>query len=189
MDIVQEAKKFAQSEIKKFGAPNLTHFEIAEKKALELATKLKCNQTIVLVGVYLMDLKIGEALKQNRLSEHVKMSAVATKKFLERYDINSEVKNKIINCVEAHHSQVPFICKEAEIVANADCYRFIHPKGVLAFLMMLGKRNMELPEALNYVEEKLDEKWEILSLEICEKELEHHYRAFKNFLKAARDFA
>lgn len=115
------------------------------------------------------------------------MSVEATQGFLEKFELDKETKEKIINCVEAHHAQVPFICKEAEIVANADCYRFIHPKGVFDFFTGLGKRDLNFDEVLNYVEEKLDEKYKILSLEICKQELEGYYHQFKKLLKSARE--
>jgi len=36
MDIVKKSRNFALSEIEKFGVPHLIHFEIAEKKAIQL---------------------------------------------------------------------------------------------------------------------------------------------------------
>jgi hypothetical protein len=187
MDIIQESKNLALKEIKKFGLPSPIHFEISEKKAIELAKKLNADKTIVQVGIYLMDLKLGQAFKDNKISQHVQMSSKATKEFLEKFDLNEGVKKKIINCVEAHHGQVPFICKEAEICANADCYRFIHPRGFFAYLTVLGKRNLQFNEALNLAESKLDEKYKILSLEICKKDLEKYYHQFKEFIKIARE--
>lgn len=187
MNIIQEAKKFALKEIEKFGLPTPIHFEISEKKALELTEKLNANKTITLIGVYLMDVKLGEASTQNKNPEHVKMSVEAAKEFLEKFNLDEETKKKIINCLEAHHGQVPFICKEAEICANADCYRFIHPKGFFAFLTVLGKRNLNFNEILNFAELKLDEKYKILSLEICKEELEKYYHQFKEFIKIARE--
>lgn len=188
MDIVQEAKKLAQEEIKKYGMPGPLHFEISEKKALELSKKLGIDKTITLVGVYLMDIKLGEAFQKGKLSEHVKMSVEATKEFLERFNFDKETKEKIINCVEAHHAGVPYTCKEAEIVANADCYRFIHPKGFFYFLLTLGKRESGFGEALNYAESKLDEKYKILSIDICKKELEPFYHQLKALIKTAKTF-
>jgi len=187
MNIIQEAKNLALKEIEKFGLPPQIFLEISEKKALELAKKLNADKTITLVGVYLMDVKIGEALAQNKYKEHVKMSVEATKNFLEKFDLDKETKEKIINCVEAHHGEVPFICKEAEICANADCYRFIHPRGFFAYLTLLGKRYANFDECLNQAEKKLDEKKNILSLDICEEELEKYYHQFKEFIKIARE--
>jgi len=187
MDVVQEAKNFAQKEMEKFGVPSRIHFEISEKKARELAEKLGADKTITLVGVYLMDIKLGQASKERRISEHVRMSVEATKDFLEKFNLHAETKQKIINCVEAHHGDVPFICKEAEIVANADCYRFLHPKGLFALLSILGKMGLQFEEILNLAEAKLEEKYKILSLDICKEELEPYYEQFKKLLKSAQE--
>lgn len=187
MDIVQEAKKLAQEEIKKYGMPGPLHFEISEKKALELSEKLCVDKTITLVGVYLMDIKLGEAFQKGKLPEHVKMSVKATKEFLERFNFDKETKEKIMNCVEAHHAGVPYTCKEAEIVANADCYRFLHPKGVFALFVSLAKEGFGFTEILNWAEMKLDEKYKILSIDICKQELEPYYHQFKELIKIARE--
>lgn len=186
MDIIQEAKNLALKEIEKFGLPSLIHFEISEKKVLELVKKIGANRTINLVGYYLMDLKLGEAAKENKREEHIKMSVKEAERFLEKFDLDEETKKKIINCIEAHHGEIPFICKEAEICANADCYRFIHPKGFFAFLTLLGKRDLTFKEVLDWAESKLDEKYKILSLDICKKELEPYYHQFKKLIKEAR---
>jgi len=186
MDIVKKSRNFAISEIEKFGAPNLIHFEIAEKKAIQLAEKLNANKEIVQVGVYLMDVKLGQALKEGKLSQHVEMSSKASKKFLEQFNLDIVSKNQIINCVEAHHGTIPFGSIEAEICANADCYRFIHPKGFFLFLMMLGKRDLSLSDSLDMTEMKLDEKYSLLSLDFCKKELESIYKNLKDYIKMAR---
>jgi len=187
MDIVKEAKNLALEEIEKFGIPSKIHFKISEKKALELAKKLGADKTITLVGVYLMDLKLGEAFSKGKIKEHVRMSVKATKKFLEKFELKEEIKKKIINCVKAHHGQVPFICKEAEICVNADCYRFLHPKGFFCALFEVAKMGMEIDEILNILEAKLDEKYKILSLDICKKELEKYYRQLKKLIKIAKE--
>jgi hypothetical protein len=88
--------------------------------------------------------------------------------------------------VEAHHGQVPYTCIEAEICANADCYRFISPKGVLSYLTVLGKRHDDFTICLNEVEKKLDEKYSILSLDLCKQELEPWYQTFKTAIQQSK---
>ena len=188
MDIIQESKNLAISEIEKFGLPALIHFEISEKKALELAEKLKADKKIVQIGIYLIDLKLGQAFKEGKTSEHVQLSIKSAKEFLDRYEIDEPSKDKIINCIEAHHKDVPFTCLEAEICANADCYRFIHPKGFFGFLTILGERNSNFFESLTTAENKMDEKYNILSLGVCKQELENHYQTLKNLISEARSF-
>ncbi len=187
MKIIQEARKYAISEIEEFGTPMLVHFEISEKKAIELAEKLHADKTIVQVGIYLMDLKLGQALKENKISQHVQMSLDAANDFLESFDIDNDSKRKIANCIEAHHGTIPFSCIEAEICANADCYRFIHPKGFFAYLTLSGKRNLSFADCLTASESKLDEKYGILSLDICKKELDEYHQTLKRYIAAARN--
>jgi hypothetical protein len=165
--------------------PGKIHFELAEKKAKELAEKLDADKNITLVGYYLMDLKLGEAMKQEQLREHVKMSVEAAKPFLGKFGLDEETKKKIINCIQAHHGDVPFICKESEICANADCYRFIHPKGFFTLLINIGK-DLGFEKTLGLAEQKLDEKYKILSINICKEELEDYYHQFKELIKKAK---
>src|SRR3990167_3067298 len=180
--MLQEARKYAISEIEKFGTPIPVHFEISEKKALELAEILHADKTITHIGICLMDLKLGQALKDNITEQHVQMSSDAANDFLESFDIDDDSKRKIVNCIEAHHGTIPFSCIEAEICANADCYRFIHPKGFFAYLTLLGKRNLSFADCLTVSESKLDEKYGILSLDICKKELDEYHQTLKRYI-------
>ena len=182
MDIIQAARYLAWKEIRKFGVPEPISFALAEKKAEELASKLGANRTITLVGYNLMDLKLGEAFESHRLQDHVKMSLVATRPFLNKFRIPSEDKKKILNCIEAHHGDVPFICKEAEICANADAYRFLHPRGFLAMFSFLSKK-MDVDSSLRIMGKKIDEKYRMLSLAICRRELEPHYWQLKRLIR------
>ncbi len=187
MSLTREAREYALSEIEKYESPILVHFEISEQKAIELAKKLDADETIARVGIVLMDLKLGQALKENRLKEHVSMSAEASKVFLKKFNLDKETEDKIINCIEAHHKDVDFKCIEAEICANADCYRFIHPRGFFAYLTLLGTRYDDFDDCLSQVETKLDEKKNILSLDICKEELNGYYTTFKKFIADSRN--
>lgn len=181
-EIIKKSKKYALDEIEKFGLPNKIHFEISEQKGIALAKALGADQDIVQVGVCLMDLKLGEAVSQNRIADHVQMSVDASREFLNQFDLDDEVKNTILNCVGAHHKDIPFKSIESEICANADCYRFISPKGFLLFMNILGERGLSFEESLKRAEEKLEEKWNILSLDICKEELEDDYKTIKNYI-------
>jgi hypothetical protein len=102
-NLLQTTRAFAISEIEKYGLPTLFHFELGEQKALELAKKLNADSTIVQFGVYLMDIKLGQAFAEKRVAEHVQMSSEASKIFLQQFNLNDIYMNKILNCVEAHH--------------------------------------------------------------------------------------
>ncbi|MFH0952159.1 MAG: hypothetical protein V1838_03120 [Patescibacteria group bacterium] len=185
MNIAEEAKKYALEEIEKYGLPDLIHFDISEKKAIELTDKLNADKQIVQIGIYFIDLKLGQAFKENKSAEHVIMSVAATKEFLDKHKVPDDTKDKILNCVEAHHGDVPYKCKEAEICANADCYRFLHPKGFFVFLYVLAKRD-SFANSLDQLEKKLEEKHKILSLDIAKQELEEYYQTLKQYINDAR---
>lgn len=178
---------YARSEIEKYGLPTTIHFELSIDKAGEIAEKLGADTRLARIGAALMDIKLGQAFKEGRLSEHVKMGVEATRAFLGDYqELTEEEIAKIINPVEAHHGAVPFNCIESEIATNADCYRFMHPTGVLHYIGTLSKRGLEFDNIVSQAEDKLDEKQEILSLDICKQELLPFYEDFKRMFAAAR---
>lgn len=186
MDIGEAARNLAVAEIEKYGLPHVIHFEISEKKAGELAEQLHADKKVVQIGIYLMDVKLGQAFQDDKVAQHVHMSADAAKEFLNKYNLDDLSQQKILNCIEAHHRDVPFVCIEAEICANADCYRFIHPKGFFLYLTILWKRKSDFLSCLLEAEKKLDEKYSILSLDLCKQELEPYYRTLKQYIADAR---
>ena len=187
MDIAAEARNYACSEMQKCGLPTVALFELSEKKALELAEKLSADTMVVQAGHALMDIKLGQAFTENRLPEHIQMGVEAARSFLKQFELGEETQQKIINCIEAHHGTVPFTCIEAEICANADCYRFIHPRGFFIYLTGLSRKNENIAECLQAAEKKMDEKYRILSLDICKGELGEVYRILKQLITEARN--
>jgi len=181
-EIIKKAREYALAEIEKYGTPYIEHFYLSEEKGQMLAEALKADKDIVKLGTYFMDLKIGQAWKENRLDDHIAMSIEAAKEFFEQFTISDDVKNKVLHCIEAHHATVPFKTIEAEVCANADCYRFLHPRGFLGYFMLSGSRKMTFEQALEMSEKKLDEKWGIVSLDICKKELEPYYKILKQLI-------
>jgi hypothetical protein len=115
------------------------------------------------------------------------MSLEASKEFLEQFDLDEETVKKILSCVEEHHGAEEFTCKESEICANADCYKFLHPKGFLNYLCILNGRGGNFKEAIEGVLPKLEEKHNILSLDVCKEELEPYYQEFKKMLEKAKE--
>jgi HD superfamily phosphodiesterase len=101
--LVQISRELALQEIEQYGLPNILNFEISEKKGLELADILSANSDIVAIGVYLMDLKLGQASHENRLSEHVQMGIETARIFLEDHNVDKHESAQILNCIEAHH--------------------------------------------------------------------------------------
>lgn len=171
--LVKDSLKLA---IENVALPDLLYFSV--EKAKELASIYHADFELVTISMCLMDLKLQEAKKRGDIKEHVRMASEFAKEFLKDYDISKEEQDKIINGIEAHHGKVPFTCIEAEICANADCYIFIHPKGVFTYLGLLAKRNMNFDDQIKQLEFKLKEKYQLLSLEKSKDELEQPYQMF-----------
>lgn len=164
----------------------MEHFVLANEKGQELAMSLKADRDVVLLGTILMDLKIGQCQKENRLSEHVKESSMAAQVFLRQFDLDAEILKKIVSCIESHHGADNYYCLEAEICANADCYRFLSPEGFFYGLLIFGNRHPSLNDALSHLENKVEEKYKILSLDICKQELDGYYHDFKKLIGKAK---
>ena len=152
-----------------------------------LAEEYNANIDLVLIGILLMDIKLSEAMKLDKRPEHTKMASDFAKEFLKDYDLTDEEKNIIINSIEAHHGKVPYESIEAEVCANADCYRFIHPLGVFTYVGVLAKRDLSFENQIRNLKLKLDEKYNILSLPKAKKELNEYYdiysKQFNELLK------
>ncbi len=184
-EVIDKARTWALEEIEKNGTPAIEHFDLSNSIGQNLSEKFDADKDIVLIGTILMDVKLGECFREGKLQEHVKRSSDASKMFLKQYDIDEDTFNKIVNCIEAHHGKIAFLCREAEICANADCYRFLHPKGVFAYFKLLGKRFSEFSKVINQVNTKMEEKWTILTLQECKNELMPYYETFKKYLYIA----
>jgi len=185
-ELVTEAIACARVEIEKYGLPTTLHFDLSLAKAEEIAKTLGADVRLTVIGTALMDLKLGEAFQQKRLPEHVDMSVATARDILARHSLTDEEVSRILNCIAAHHGTVPHTCLESEITTNADCYRFMHPVGVLSYIGTLSKRHPDLDSVVNAAEAKLDEKQLLLTLPICKSELEGHYAAFKAMFAEAR---
>jgi len=185
-DVITTARALAMDEISRYGTPKAEHFEISFRAGQRLAELLQADRNIVALGTILMDLKIGECLQEGKIEEHVARSAAVSREFLAPLGLPVETVAKIISCVESHHGREKYDCPEAEICANADCYRFLTPAGIFNYLILLGQRSQDGAAALDQLEYKVEEKHNALSLEICKKELEPYYLQFKDLLAKAR---
>lgn len=185
--LAKKIDEVARNEIIQYGLPTERHYNLSMEKGLDLAKKLNVDEHLVMAGIALMDIKLGQAAKEGHQPDHVKYCVEYSEKLLTELGIEGEYYSTLINCVAAHHGAVPFESLVAEIVANADCYRFIHPRGVMSFHATVIKRGNNHNDALKAVEAKLDEKYGILSLQEAKNDLEGYYNMFKKILNSAKE--
>jgi len=186
-ELADKIDVIAREEISAYGLPSLRHYELSQEKGADLAKRLNADPYLVKAGLALMDIKLGQAAKEGNQPQHVKYCVEFSEKVLKDFEVEEPFYSTLINCVAAHHGAIPFESLESEIVANADCYRFIHPRGVMSFHATVIKRGNEHDDALKAVEAKLDEKHGILSLEAAKEDLLEYYKMFKNILTCGQD--
>jgi hypothetical protein len=177
--IIEKAKEWAIVEIEKNGHPAQMNFDTANDVGQKLATKLGADKDVVLLGTILMDIKLGEYFNSSNRREHTEKGGEAVKLFLEDYGLDEEKITKVVNGVRAHHGDEPFKSLEAEIVANTDCYRFLLPQNMLEHISRNRQKGNSFMDVIEFADKKLEEKWNILSIDICKQELKPYYEAFR----------
>ncbi len=176
VQLVKDAMECANKTIPTTEKHIYTAFEAGEM----LAEYYHADKEIVKIGLYLMDIKLKESRKVGRKSEHDLMATDYAKEFLKEYELTNDEYETIINCIEAHHKRVAFNSIEAEICANADCYRFISPKGVFAYEEFLAVKLDDTKEIVKKLQAKLEEKHSIISLDKVRDDLEKYYQIFSD---------
>lgn len=180
-EFLQQAQKLTTIEVNKFNPPLLNLFEIANKQAQKLAKQLKANQDIVGAGAWLMDAQLPRATAEGKAQEHIAWGLQEAEKLLHEFpEIILETRNNILACIVEHHGAVKFTTVESEICCNADCYKFVSVEGFVTAVRSL--RDMPFDSLIRILNDKLEEKWNALSLKICIDELEPQYKLIKQLL-------
>lgn len=175
------ARELAYGEVEKTGMPLKLHVDLACETGKRLAKVLGANIDIVEAGTLLMDCMIGQALKEGKLSEHIQMSADKANKLLSQSGLSEADKENIRHCVLEHHGAKKFYSLESEICCNADCYRFTSVKGFSYAMRYL--RDMPFADLITLLENKASEKWGLVSLDMCKKELTDQHSILESLIK------
>jgi len=176
-----EARKLAYDEIEKTGIPAKAQADFATETGKRLAKELRANVDIVEVGTLLMDCMVGQAIKENRQSEHVNMALKKTNELLNESSLSEKEKENICHCVTEHHGVEKFYSLESEIVCNADCYKFTSAKGFSITLRYT--RDMSFPDLIKLLNNKVNEKWNAISLDMVKKELDSQHKVILEMLR------
>lgn len=165
----------------KKGGPMIWHYNIANDAGQKIATNLHADLNIVLLGTMLMDCDILQAIAQNRMPDHIKMSCDAAKSILDQDgDITEPEKEKILKSILEHHGNIGFSGLESEIVCNADCYRFASVQGLYSAQRYF--RNMENDEFIKLLKTKFKEKSYAITLDYVKDDLKKDLDIINNYL-------
>ncbi len=176
------SEKLLKKEIEKTGLPAIDFHKICLVYGKRLAKVYKVNEDFILACLNFMDVKVGEAFLSNRVKDHVQMSLEATLESIKPLNLDKKLIKKISGCILNHHGTKKYPSIEAEICANADCFKFLNPKAFIAFIASLGKRGRTLEQILKFAREKIDEKIAVASLPEVKKEAQDYYRLLSKLL-------
>ncbi len=186
-ELIKVSYDYNESELIKNKSEIKVLDDLALEKAIGLAKKYNANETIVKIAMNLMDSKLPEASKEGVPKEHIARGLEVTKDFLNQLtDASDEDKENILSCVREHHGADKYSSIESQVCANADCYKFLSARGIMAYASILARRHNDLDFEWNKLEAKMDEKYKILSMDDVKEELEPTYLVFKDILKNAR---
>lgn len=188
-ELVKISYEYNESELEKNKSELGVLDDLALEKALDLAKKYNANETIIRIAMNFMDSKLPEASKEGVPKEHIARGLKVCEEYLEKLvDASKEDKENILACVREHHGCEKYFSIESEICANADCYKFMSPRGIMAYASILARRHNNLDMEWDMLEAKMDEKSKIVTMEDVKKELETTYKIFKEMLDKARNY-
>jgi len=172
MDIVRLSRKLMQEQTGKNKSPAWLLTEIAVKKGEELSRRYIVDEKIVVTSLYLAHIVFSPEWQDNTQKNHPELSSNFAKPYLKKWKVSAFNQGMILNSIEAHHNKVPCQTKTAEVVKNAECFKFVTVEGCSIYLHELGLRGINFHEAVERVIKKMKQKKSLITLKDCKKEAE-----------------
>ncbi len=176
MNLVENSRQLMYKQTIKNKSPSWLLTELAIKKGRELSKKYNVNERLVLTSLYLAHVVFSNVWKGKVQKNHPKLSSNFVKPYLNKWCVNQKEQDIILNSIEAHHDKVLTKSLIAEVVKNAECFKFVTVEGSLIWLYELGRRHVPFEEAVEKVIEKMEQKRRLLTLKDCKKEAEKNCR-------------
>ncbi len=114
----------------------LSHVEAVRRYALNLASKLNADKTVVEIAALLHD--VG---KIKELENHHKASVEIAKKLLQKFDADKNLIDRVAHCIEVHRASREDKAEtiEAQIIKDADGLAFIDLNTGTVFSFLFGR--------------------------------------------------
>ncbi|MBN1155988.1 hypothetical protein JXA85_00085 [Candidatus Woesearchaeota archaeon] len=184
VSLVKESKRLMKQQTEKNKSPAWLLTEIAVTKGKELSRKYEVSEELVVSSLYLAHLVFDKEFSGRIQRGHTRSSAALARKYLDKWKVSEKKQKIILNAVEAHHDHVPTKSLVAEVVKNADCFKFVTVKGCIIFLHELGLRKTPFKKSVNYVLRKMNQKKKLLTLKDCKREAEKNCRKIIEIFKS-----
>lgn len=187
MNIVKLSRELMQKQTQINKAPAWRLTELAISKGKELAEKYHEDERLILTSLYLAHTVFSPVWGGEIQQNHPTLSAEFSKKYLDEWRVPEEEQKVILNSIQAHHNGIKTETKIAEIVKNAECFKFVTVEGALIYLHEWGRRQVDYEEARDKVLQKMEQKRKLLTLEECIKEAEKNCQEIRKIFEGKMD--
>ena len=124
------------------------------------------------------------------IAEHISKSYDYAEKILNENNVSEETKQTLLSAIKTHHGALDgkYDSLVAEVVANADCYRFLTFAGTYGNILFAAKSlSLGKNDSIDFCLNKIEEKLSILSLDKAKLDLTKNYEAIKAFLNSCKE--
>ncbi|MBU0535762.1 MAG: hypothetical protein KKE20_02265, partial [Nanoarchaeota archaeon] len=180
MNLIKFSKDLMRQQTGKNKAPAWLLTELAVKKGKELAKKHDVDERLVVSSLYLAHTIFSPVWKDDIQKNHGKLSAKFVKPLLTEWGITPWDQDVILNSIESHGGEKPTKSKIAEVVKNAECFKFVTVQGSLIWLHECGVRGYSFEESVDKVIKKMEQKTRLLTMPDCIKEAEINCKKIKS---------
>ena len=184
--LFNQINKLALKEIELYGGPLLVHYQISLDMCERFAKLYGVDENLCKAGIALADIKLGYCMKNGLWSKHIDYGYKYAEEILESLKVDEQTKKLLLHCVLTHHGDITYENIIAEIVANADCYRFLTPAGIIAYFQFATSKTSNQNDAIDMAIAKMTEKKNVVSLTESKEELFPFYDNVKKFLLDAK---
>lgn len=148
-------------------SPGILLNQLGEEKLNQLLTRYpNHNSNALWIGAYLADMFITEAIQTGDITKHVPMALNYAKEIIAKEGIGEDDAQIIIELIATHHGGEQKHL-ESKLFKNADCFKFLLPRGVFHIFSSYYKPNTPegFAKGMQYAMFKVDEKFNLVDLD------------------------
>lgn len=184
--VINKARELMRQQTRKNRSPAWLLTEMAVEKGRELAKKHGADERLVVVSLYLAHTVFDQEFMGKIQKKHTKLSMEFVKGHLDEWEVPEEDREIILNSIEAHHDHFPTKSLTAEVMKNAECFKFVTLEGCLIFLHECGLRKDSFETAVEHVLKKVEQKRRLLTLPDCIEEADGNIKMIRGIFDAVR---
>ncbi len=181
-DLIENARVLMYQKTLENGAPVWELTETAVAKGRELSKKYGVDAETVVVALYLahicFDKEVGGEVQKN----HPELSASMAENYLEQWGCPRDKSTEILQSIRDHHKSGKAETLAAEVMKNAECYKFITWDKLRLYYEDLLSRGYSKEQFIAYVQRKFEQKKAVLTFPECVKDAEAGYLGIQKAL-------